>query len=68
MSDRKRIELDDRGQLDDLTIDGSLIRMIRLERMSDDTFWGAIYMQDGTGHTLKISADKGKLVFGIEDL
>jgi hypothetical protein len=56
------------GALDDLAITGDQIDMLRLERMSDDTFWGAIHMKDGTGYTLKIWAEKRKLAFNIETL
>lgn len=57
---------DDTDALDDLAIDGSAIRMLRLERLSDCTFWGAIHMNDGTIQRMTIGADGGKLSFRIE--
>ena len=49
------------GHVDDLSISGEYISLLRLERMNRGSFWGRIYMKDGKDIVLSISAPKGKI-------
>ena len=49
------------GHVDDLSISGEYISLLRLERMNRGSFWGRIYMKDGQDIVLSISAPKGKI-------
>lgn len=51
----------DRNGLDDLAIGGDLISMLRLERMSGNSFWGAVYMRDGRSLRLSFNIEKRSL-------
>lgn len=46
------------GALDDLAISGDQIKLLRIERMSDDTAWGRIYMNDGKDVVIWFSVAK----------
>jgi hypothetical protein len=46
MTPRNDWRLDDRGCLDDVVVDSP--ETFRLERMSDDHVWGAVYHRDGS--------------------
>ncbi len=45
---------------DDIAISGDLVQMVRLERMENDTFWGAIHLRDGRSLTLSFHASKAR--------
>ena len=64
--DFKSGDLQDGGDLDDLAIAGDLIEMVRVERMSDNSCWGMIYMKDGQHIRLSWSSSKGKLAITAE--
>lgn len=53
--------LEEGGHVDDLSISGEYISLLRLERMNRGSFWGRIYMKDGQDIVLSISAPKGKI-------
>jgi len=55
------------GDLDDLAISGDQIKMLRLERMSGDSAWGRIYMNDGQDVVLRFCVAKRSLVITAEE-
>lgn len=55
------------GALDDLAISGDQIKLLRLERMSNDTAWGRIYMNDGRDVVLRFYVAKRSLVITAEE-
>ena len=52
--------------VDDIAISGDLVRMVRLERMSADAFWGAIHMHDGRSLTFYFHAKARRLEASAE--
>jgi hypothetical protein len=71
MADMRRIDLErgdleTGGDLDDLAISGEHIKLLRIERMSDHSAWGRIYMNDGRDVVLRFGVGKGKLVMTAE--
>lgn len=66
----ERIDLDSGslekgGALDDLSISGEAIDLLRLERMGDGTFWGRIYMNEGPDLVLGFYVKGRKLIADI---
>ncbi len=63
----RRIDLDEEGELDDLAIDGSLVKMVRLERMAGNSFWMRLYMHDGDDFVLWLTTAKSLIRARIEE-
>lgn len=63
----RRIDLDEEGELDDLAIDGSLVKMVRLERLSGNSFWMRLYMHDGNDLVLSLHTNKALVRATIEE-
>ena len=62
----ERVDFEKADELDDLAIGGDLIRMVRLERMAGNHFWGAIYMRDGRDLRLSFWVEKRSLAVTAE--
>lgn len=56
---RNEWRLDDQGCLDDVVVDD--VETFRLERMSDDHIWGAVYRRDGSRTDFNIFGDRVSL-------
>lgn len=64
MSDR--IDLDKRGQLDDLVVNN--VSVARFERMTDTSAWACLYRPDGTSVVIRIAVDTdGHLDLMVEE-
>lgn len=55
---RERIDLDDKGNVDDLAIHG--VALVRLEAMDHNSFWMALTMPNGDDHVIWFNA-RGKV-------
>ena len=54
----RRIDMDDKGELDDVAIDN--VSLFRLERMDKCEWWAAVYYEDGGRDTFWLSS-KGRI-------
>ena len=55
----ERIDFERDGEsVDDLAISGDLVSMVRLERMSGTSVWGAVYMKDGRQFTIWLTSGR----------